>query len=146
MKEYWQYDPADDYLEPPLQGLELTGGEYERLPAHQPEGGVLALWSAVLGLELRLSERGLRFHDPRTRRDLPDLAETDERWERAERGRRRAEQERRQAEQGRQQAESRLAREAAARQAAQARAAELEALLRRAGIDAPDAGILPPGA
>ena len=146
VKEYWQYDPAGDYLEPPLQGLELTGGEYERLPAHQPEGGALALWSAVLGLELRLSERGLRFHDPRTRRDLPDLAETDERWERAERGWRRAEQERRQAEQGRQQAESRLAREAAARQAAQARAAELEALLRRAGIDAPDAGILPPGA
>ena len=153
VKEYWQYDPAEDYLEPPLQGLELTGGEYERLPAQRPaggvlgpEGGVLALWSAVLGLELRLSERGLRFHDPRTRRDLPDLAETDERWERAERGWRRAEQERRQAEQerqraeqGRQQAESRLAREAAARQAAQARAAELEALLRRAGIDAPDA-------
>ncbi len=64
---------------------------------------------------------------------LPNLAETDEQWERAQRGWRRAERERQQETQKRQQAESRLAREVAARRAAQARVAELEDLLNRAG-------------
>lgn len=130
--------PTNDYLTPPLQGLELIAGKYERLPAWERSGGELALTSAVLGLELRLSHRGLRFHDPRAGRDLSNLAETDDERQRAERersrDRQRAEQERQRAEQERQraeQAESRLAREAAARRA-QARVAELEALLKRA--------------
>ena len=132
VKEYWRYDPTNDYLTPPLQGLELIAGKYERLPARERSGGELALTSAVLGLELRLSDRGLRFHDPRAGRDLSNLAETDDERQRAERersrDRQRAEQERQRAEQ----AESRLAREEAARRAAQARVAELEALLKRA--------------
>ena len=118
MKEYWRYDPTNDYLTPPLQGLELIAGKYERLPAWERSGGELALTSAVLGLELRLSERGLRFHDPRAGRDLSNLAETDDERQRAEQERQRAEQERQRAEQERQraeQAESRLAREEAAR-------------------------------
>ena len=101
--EYWQYDPTGDYLEPVLQGLELRGGEYRRLPSWELADGELALASGVLGLELRLTERGLRFHDPATGQDLPNFAETDE---------------------ARRAAESRLA-------AAEARVAELEALLRR---------------
>ena len=64
----------------------------------------------MLGLELRLTERGLRFHDPQTGQDLPNLAETDD---------------------ARRASETRLAQEAAARAAAEARVAELEALLRR---------------
>ena len=113
VREYWQFDPTDDYLEPPLQGLELVAGEYRRLPARKLADGTRALASAVLGLELRLSERGLRFHDPRAERELGTLAEV---------------------------AESRLAREpealrreTAARKAAEARVAELEARLRQAG-------------
>ena len=113
----WQYDPTSDYLEPPLQGLELRAGKYRRLPGRELADGTLALASAVLGLELRLTERGLRFHDPETGQDLPNLAETDEA--------------RRRESQARQAAETRLAREAAARAAAEARVAELEALLRR---------------
>ncbi|MDE0027125.1 MAG: Uma2 family endonuclease [Spirochaetaceae bacterium] len=124
VREYWQYDPTRDYLEPPLQGLELSAGKYRRLRGEELADGTLALASAVLGLELRLTERGLRFHDPETGQDLPNLAETDE---------------------ARQAAETRLAQEAAARQqeavarqqeaaaraAAEARVAELEALLSR---------------
>ena len=35
VREYWQFDPTDDYLEPPLQGLELVAGEYRPLPARE---------------------------------------------------------------------------------------------------------------
>ena len=118
VREYWQYDPTGDYLEPPLQGAELIAGKYRRLPGRELADGTLALASEVLGLELRLTERGLRFHDPETGRDLPNLAETDAAEERER--------------QGRQEAETRLAQEAVARQAAEARVAELEALLRQA--------------
>ena len=117
--EYWQFDPTRDYLEPALQGLELIAGEYRPLPARELADGTPAPASAVLGLELRLTERGFRFHDPRTGRDLPTHAE--EAQGRAEEAR------------ARQRAESRLARETEARKAAEARVAELEARLRQAG-------------
>ena len=107
--EYWQYDPTGDYLEPALQGLELVAGEYVRLGQRELADGTLVLTSAVLELELRLSERGLRFHDAVTGRDLPDLAETDAAWQRERQLRERAEQ---------------------ARQEAEARIAELEARMR----------------
>ena len=152
VREYWQYDPTRDYLEPPLQGSELVGEDYERLPGRVLADGTLALRSEVLGLELRLAGRRLRFHDPQTGEDLPDLAETEQRLLEAEDQRREAEtrvqqeasarqaaetriqQEvaaRRQEASARQTAENRVQREVAARQAAEARLAELEALLRR---------------
>ena len=137
VREYWQYDPTGDYLEPALQGLELVAGEYARLPERELADGTLMLTSAVLELELRLTERGLRFHDPVTARELPDLGETDAAWREAEQGweqerqeRERAEQERERAEQRWRRAEQDRRREREARQAAEARIAELEARLR----------------
>ena len=113
----WKYDPTRDYLEPSLHGLELSAGKYRRLRGKELADGTLALASDVLGLELRLTGRGLRSHDPESGQDLPNLAETDE---------------------ARRTAETRLVQEAAARRqetaaraAAEARVAELEALLRR---------------
>ena len=100
VREYWQYDPTRDYLDPPLQGLELVRGAYEPLPGARSE---------VLGLELRVAGRRLRFHASQAGEELRDLAE---------------------AEDGRREAEARVEQEAAARQAAEARLAELEALLR----------------
>ena len=108
--EYWQYDPTGDYLHPPLQALELVGGEYRRLAGRRLADGTLALASEVLKLEVRLTRRGLRFHDPRTGRDLPTLAETDAVVEREQRLR--------------EEAETRLDR-------AEARVAELEERLRQ---------------
>ena len=147
VREYWQFDPTNDYLQPPLQGLELIEGDYRPLPARELADGTPAPASAVLGLELRLTDRGLRFHDPRTGDDLRSLTEEKEMRHQAEHAQQRAEQARQRAEQERQQAESRLAQEAearrqeaatrrqetAARQAAEARVAELEDLLRQAG-------------
>ena len=113
-------------------------GEYEPLPGRKMADGTLAARSEVLGLELRLAGRRLRFHDPQTGEDLPDLTETDEQ-RRAEATARQAaetrvQQEaaaRRQEAAARQAAEARVQQEATARQAAEARLAELEALLRR---------------
>ena len=132
--EYWQYDPTGDYLEPALQGLELVEGEYVRLGQRELADGTLVLTSAVLELELRLSARGLRFHDPVSGRDLPDLAETDAAWQRERQARNRerqqAEQDRQRERQAREQVERRWHRAEQARQEAEARIAELEARLR----------------
>ena len=152
VSEYWQYDPTGDYLQPRLQGLRLVAGEYRRLAAPAAAEHRLSISSRVLGLELRISERGLRFHDPATGEDVPSLAERREAWEReqqareraewgwqraeqkrerAEQKRERAEQERRRAEQERRRAEQERQQERQARQRIEARLEKLEALLRK---------------
>ena len=67
--EYWQYDPVGDYLEPPLLGFRLVEGRYLPISATAQEGGMLALRSEVLGLELHLTpdapvREALHFYDP----------------------------------------------------------------------------------
>ena len=114
--EYWQYDPTGDYLSPRLQGLELVAGEYEAMASGERGDGMQVMASAVLGLELRASERGLRFHDPETGRDLLTHAETSA-------AQRQAEANWQQAEANWRQAETRIA--------------ELEALLREREADSP---------
>ncbi len=138
VEEYWRYDPTGDYLDPPLSGLCLSGGEYAELGPRRLADGTLALRSRVLGLELRIEGDELRFFDPATGEYVLTLTESNEERQRAEQERQRAEQERQCAEQERQRveaerdsAQARLAREAAARRAAEARVAELEALLSR---------------
>ena len=147
VREYWQFDPTGDYLRPPLQGLELIGGRYQRLPAEELADGTLRLESKVLELEVRQEAAGLRLYDPVTRSYLLSSAEEQQ-------GRLRAEQRwqmeaaaRRQAEAAQSQAEARLHDEAAARRQAEAaqrqaeaaqsqaeaRIAALEALLRERG-------------
>ncbi len=128
--EYWQYDPTRNYLRPPLQGLELVRGEYQPLSGWRLADGTLAARSEVLGLELRVAGRRLRFHDPQAGEDLRDLAE-------AEDGRQEAEEQRREAEArvereaaARQAAETRVQQEAAARQVAETRVQQ-EAAARR---------------
>ena len=136
--EYWQYDPLGEYLAPPLRGLELIGGEYERLPDGERADGTQVMRSAVLGLEVRSGAEGLRFRDPVTGEMLYTPSEGYAERQRAERAWQQAEQARQREKQARQAAETSLEREASARQqaeagrqAAEARVAELEALLRR---------------
>ena len=61
--EYWQYDPKGDYLNPPLQGFALSGGRYDVPLPLERVGAVWSAYSPVLGLNLRLDEGALRFHD-----------------------------------------------------------------------------------
>ena len=119
VREYWQYDPTRDYLDPPLQGLELVEGEYDPLPGWEMADGTLAARSEVLGLELRVAGRRLRFYDPQPG-ELPDLAETDE--------------QRREAESRAEREAVAHRREAAARQAAETRAQQEAAARRREAV------------
>lgn len=64
VREYFQYDPTSDYLDPQLQGLRLVEGNYLPIPPTIPDG--LLLHSEVLGLDLRLQSGELRFYDPAT--------------------------------------------------------------------------------
>jgi len=68
--EYFQFDPTDDYLDPPLQGFRLVGAAYEPIAAVDGR-----LPSSVLGLHLERSGHQLRFHDPATHALLPTRSE-----------------------------------------------------------------------
>ena len=142
VREYWQFDPTGDYLKPPLQGLELIGGRYERLPAEELADGTLRLESKVLGLEVRQEAEGLRFYDPATQSYLLSSEEVEEERQLEAAARRQAEARlhdeaaaRRQAEAAKRQTEARLHDEATARRQAEARIAALEAMLRARDAD-----------
>ena len=134
--ECFLYDPKGEYL-PPLQGMRLRGGGYERsAPVRLPDGRE-GLWSEVLGLYLCSEGQALRVHEPATGRDLrtPGEEAAARRVAEVRVGEETAA--RREEAAARQAAESRAAEEAAARRAAEARIAELEALLSTGGVPAP---------
>ncbi|MBI3965179.1 MAG: Uma2 family endonuclease [Chloroflexi bacterium] len=60
VREYFQFDPLGEYLDPPLRGYRLTNGDYA--PIERAASG--ALVSQGLGLELRLEDEWLRLIDP----------------------------------------------------------------------------------
>ena len=161
VREYWQYDPTGDYLEPPLQGLELVRGRYQRLPMDELADGTLRLVSRVLGLEVREEAEGLRFYDPATESYLLSSDEEQEHRQRAEQdsqleaaahrqtktrlldeavARRAAEARLADEAAAHRRTEARLADEAVARRQTEARLAELEALLRERGRNDPTSG------
>ena len=161
VREYWQYDPTGDYLEPRLRGMRLMGGEYEELTETRLGDGTLVMYSAVLGLEVRIEEGDLRFHDPETGESISTFTEQRQGRQQAERewqqerlarqqaererqqereARQQAERERQQAEQARQQERQARQQAEAARHAAEAQVAELRALLARQHDPGADSG------
>ena len=150
--EYWLFDPKGDAFPsgtPRLQGLGLVNGAYRPLASGLAAGDLPArrrmIRSKVLGLDVCAEGALLRFRDPATGRDIPHPPEVEAAAERAET---RAEREVAQRKSAEAQAEREIAqrksaetraereaaratREAAARSAAEARVAELEAELRR---------------
>jgi Uma2 family endonuclease len=63
VREYFVFDPLEDYLQPPLHGFRLEGNEY------RPMMGV-RLHSEALGLDLVVEPGRLRLFDPKNRRYL----------------------------------------------------------------------------
>ncbi len=134
VKEYFLFDPRGDYLDPPLQGFRLRGGQYvpiKTLAGRRPSG--------VLGLHLEPAGRQLRLWDPATERWLltPEEArhQAEAEAERETAARQEAEGEAQRESAARQQAEDEAQREATARQLAEAEIArlrgEIEALRQR---------------
>ena len=74
VREYWLFDPKDEYFDPPLQGLVLRQGEYRPLPA-LVDNGARRIPSEVLGLDLCADHGVLRFRDPVTGEHLKNHAE-----------------------------------------------------------------------
>lgn len=120
VREYFLYDPTNDYLNPPLQGFRRSDAGRGFLTIEPDAGGWLA--SEVLDLKLRLEQGRLMLYDSAT--GAPLLTEGE-----AERAARQAEQKARQAEQRARQAEQQ------ARQAAEAELERLRARLRSLGLD-----------
>ncbi len=116
VSEYFQYDPAQDYLTPPLQGYRLVDDYYLPIPATPLSDNAFALHSNILQLDLHWRDGLLHFYNPETDKYLLTYDE--------------AEDARLAAEQARLQAEQRAEQERAARLAAEARIAELEAQLK----------------
>ena len=136
VREYWLFDPKDEYFDPPLQGLVLREGVYRPLPALM-DNGARTIRSDVLGLDLRHERGELRFWDPVTGQYLRNLARATKERDEAAKERDEARKERDEATRARDEATRALAREKAvrareesARLAAEARIAELEARLR----------------
>ena len=63
VREYWQFDPDGDYLDPMLRGRRLDpAGEYAPLVLEERDGALCC--GSLLGLELRLEGDRLRLFDP----------------------------------------------------------------------------------
>jgi Uma2 family endonuclease len=73
IREYFQFDPTEDYLKPSLQGHRVVDGE---LVPIEPVAGRIP--SAILGLHLERRGTELRLYDPATGRCLLTPAEARE--------------------------------------------------------------------
>ena len=89
--EYRQIDPTGDHLVPPVRGGRLAAGRCVRLPLRPSPGGALFGRGEAPGLDLGLAEGRLRFRDPTTGHDLTSSEELEERLEQAARAREAAE-------------------------------------------------------
>ena len=123
--EYWRFDPSGgEYHDAALAGDRLVDGVYERIAIDDLGDGRLRGYSEALGLYVCWEDGRLRFFDPVTESYLSSHEEAESRADEERAGRVaaefRAEQER----------AERLAAESRAEDA-EARAAELEAELRR---------------
>lgn len=124
VREYFLFDPLDEYLKPRLQGFTLVGGGFQPIEL-QADG---SMYSRELGLSFVPEDKLLRLRNPETGELLPTFNEAFEQAE-AEAERAAAETERAMAEAGRAAAEAQRADLAEAELAKLA--AELERLRRQ---------------
>jgi Uma2 family endonuclease len=117
--EYFQFDPLNEYLSPPLQGFRLVRGRYEPVRP-RPDG---ALVSRTLGVLFRPEGNRLRLLDAATGAPLLRHKETEQARRQAEEKAAAEAQARRRAEEKAAAAETRAAAEAQARSRAEEKAA-----------------------
>ena len=79
VQEYFLFDPYAEYLDPPLQGFHLSGGQYVPI---QPVANRVS--SNVLGLHLEADGEMLRLYNPQSQSWLPYPPELDARRQAAE--------------------------------------------------------------
>jgi Uma2 family endonuclease len=128
VNEYFQYDPAADYLKPSLQGFRLVEGNYSPILG-QAIGDRLSIFSEVLRLELWLEADGeMRFYSPTTGAKLLSPKEMRKAKNEAEHARCEAERAKDEAEHARYEAER-------AKDETDLRAKKLAGKLRELGID-----------
>ncbi|MGB5961698.1 MAG: Uma2 family endonuclease [Coleofasciculaceae cyanobacterium] len=84
VSEYFQYDPTGDYLQQQLKGSRLVEGKYQSITPSLLADGVLSIHSQVLGLDLRLLGKELRFYEPVSQRRLLSPLETEQARQQAE--------------------------------------------------------------
>jgi Uma2 family endonuclease len=101
VREYFLFDPYEEYLHPPLQGHRLIEGEYQPIDAVAGR-----LPSLLLGLHLESSEGFLRLYDPATQSWLPTPPEEHQALLQSEAARQQAEARRAQEEEARRRAEA----------------------------------------
>ena len=130
VREYWQFDPHGDLLDPLLQGRRLVGRRYVELRPERQAGEESWYVSEVLGLHLVSEGTCLRFWDPVRQEFLRTREETEQDRKAEAQARRVAERGWFEAEQARQ--EEALQRQAAEEdaRAAHAEIAKLKALLK----------------
>lgn len=75
VKEYFLFDPLNEYLKPRLQGFRLVDGAYQPIE-RQPDG---RFYSEELALVLAANGRSLRLIDPLTGEGIPSIEEAAER-------------------------------------------------------------------
>jgi Uma2 family endonuclease len=122
VREYFQFDPFGDYLQPRLQGFRLVGGVYQPIDEYP-------LRSVALGLILREEDNALRLYHPTTGKRLMTAEEAELARRDAEAARAAAEKQREAEAAGRLEAEARAAEQAARAEMAEAELARLRALL-----------------
>ena len=84
VREYWQFDPDGDYLDPMLKGRRLDARSRYRPLALEARDGALCHGS-LLGVEMRLEGDRLRLFDPARDGYLRTLAESETRVRELER-------------------------------------------------------------
>ena len=130
--EYWLFDPKGDVYPPgtpQLQGLRLVDCEYRPLKSRLVDGRRM-IRSEVLGLDVRVDGKLLRFRDVATGRDIQHRGEVEADKERAQAQTRQEVAQRKAAEVRAQRQSARAEQESAQRKAAEIRA-EQEAAQRK---------------
>jgi Uma2 family endonuclease len=130
VREYFIFDPYEEYLDPSLQGFRLVRGDY--VPIKEVDG---RLPSKLTGLHLERSGVELRLYDPKTGKWLLTPRETHEAQMKAEEARKHEEEARKREEESRKREEEARKREEEARKHAETESErlrkELEDLRKR---------------